>query len=148
MATNFNNRTEQYHTYYPLGVYFVAFLEEPRIPIKTRGKNAITKKEQFIKVENFIMDYLTTHKAVRIHSTTRTINQNANKEGQTEWFYTDEHLIHDAFFEANEKFGGDMELFVLEGTDKTTGKKTSIKKQFKMDSQKVPHYTGQIIYKT
>ena len=66
LAMNFNGRTEQYHTYFPLGVYMIAFLEEPRIPIKTRSKNEVSKKEQYIKIENFIMDYLTKEGATRI----------------------------------------------------------------------------------
>ena len=147
MALNFKSRTEQYHTYFPLGVYMIAFLEEPRIPAKTRNKKETTKTEQYIKVENFIMDYLTEHKATRIYSTTRTKNQNVKKEGQTEWFYTDEDLIHEAFTEAKNKFGGELKLFFLDGLDKDTGKFTNINEQFKRDEKNVPHYTGKIVFK-
>ena len=147
MALNFNSRTEQYHTYFPLGVYMIAFLEDPRIPIKTRSQKQITKKEQYLKVEKFVMEYLTEHKATRVYSTTRTQNQNEKKEGATEWFYTNEDLIHEAFTQAKQKFGGNLKLFFLEGLDAETGKFTSINEQFKKDENNLPHYTGKIIYK-
>ena len=148
LAMNFKNRTEQYHTYFPLGVYLVAFLEEPRVPMKTRNKKEITKKEQYIKIENFIMDYLTKEGATSVHSTTRTKNQNDKKEGKTEWFYTNENLIHEAFDEAKNKFGGDLKLFYLEGIDPETGKYTSINEAFKKEEKKTPNYVGKIIFYT
>ena len=58
MALKFSNRSEAYHTYFPLGVYYVAFLEEPRIPMTTRNKKPITIKKQYETIEKFIMNYL------------------------------------------------------------------------------------------
>ena len=69
VAMNFRSRIEQYHTYFPNGVYMVAFLEEPPVPIKTRSKKNITKKELFIKIENFIMNYLAVNGAKRVYAT-------------------------------------------------------------------------------
>ena len=43
------------------------------------------------------MSYLVKQGAYQVTSTTRTIYQNENNEGETEWVYTDEHLIHEAF---------------------------------------------------
>jgi len=148
VAMNFKSRTEQYHTYFPNGVYMVAFLEEPRIPIKTRSKKGITKKEQFLKIENFIMDYLVKEGAKRVYATTRIIKLNENNEGQTEWFYTDENLIHEAFTEAKKKFGGEIHLFYLEGLDPKTLKFSSINDEFKKDEKLKPNYVGKIVYHT
>lgn len=148
LAMNFKSRTEQYHTYFPLGVYMVAFLEEPRVPIKTRSKNETTKKEQYIKIENFIMDYLTKNGASRVYSTTRTKHSNEKNEGQTEWFYTNEDLIHEAFTEAKKKFGGELKLFYLEGLDPKTGNFTSINEAHKKEENKKPNYVGKIVFHT
>ena len=148
LAMNFNNRTEQYHTYFPLGVYMIAFLEEPPIPKKTRRNKELSKKEQYIKIENFIMDYLTEHKATRVYSTTRTQKLNAKNEGKTEWFYSNEDLIHEAFTEAKKKFGGDLKLFYLEGLDPETGEFSSINEAHKKEERQKPNYVGKIIFHT
>jgi len=147
LALNFKNRTENYHTYFPNGVYMVAFLEDPQLPVKTRSKvKDLTKKELYIQVENFIMDYLTTHNAVRVYSTTRTKNANEKKEGATEWFYTSDKLIHEAFTEAKNKYGGELKLFYLEGLDPKTGVFSSINQAHKEDKKTTPNYEGKIVY--
>ena len=149
LADNFNKRNEQYSTYFPLGVYFVAFLEEPRVPMKLRkDRKGITKKEQYIKIENFIMNYIVNHNGKRVYSTTRTKGLNDKNEGETEWFYTNEELIHDAFNEAHKKFGGDLKLFYLEGFDEKTGKFTSINEIAKEDEKTKPNFVGKIIFRT
>jgi hypothetical protein len=133
IADNFEKRTEQYHTYFPEGVYMLAFLENPRIPIKTRSKTETTIKSQYLKIEKFIMNYLTVGGAIRVYSTTRIRNANEKNEGATEWFYTGERLIHEAFIEAEKKFGGNLKIFYLEGWDETNKKFTSINDEYKKD---------------
>jgi hypothetical protein len=148
VAMNFRSRIEQYHTYFPNGVYMVAFLEEPPVPIKTRSKKNITKKELFIKIENFIMNYLAVNGAKRVYATTRIIRLNENKEGQTEWFYTNEDLIHEAFTEAKKEFGGETKLFFLEGIDPNTNKFISINDAIKKKENQKPNYVGKIVFHT
>ncbi len=43
------------------------------------------------------------------------------KEGETEWIYTNEDIIHNVFLDAKAKFGGTTKLFYLEGLDPDTG---------------------------
>jgi hypothetical protein len=148
MAINFNSRTEQYHTYFPLGVYMVAFLENPPVPRKTRTQEERTKKSHYLKIEKFILDYLDTNGGKRIYSTTRVKNPNLNKEGETEWIYTNEDLIHTAFTEASKKFGGNLKLYYLEGIDPATNKFASINEIAKANEKATPNYTGKIIYHT
>ena len=139
MALKFSNRSEAYHTYYPLGVYYVAFLEEPRIPIKTRSKKAIPTRKQYEEIEDFIMEYLKTEKhGYHITSTTRVQKKNELGEGQTEWIYTDENSIHDAFKEANKKFGGILHTYFLEG----------INKELEKEEENEPNYVGKIVFPT
>jgi hypothetical protein len=137
VAIDFNSRTEQYHTYYPLGVYFVAFLKEPRTPIHLRGKKQITTKEQYLKIEKYVLEYLVDHGGENIKSTTRTRELNEKLEGKTEWVYAGEKLIHKAFVEAQKNYGGEVMLYSLKGINKKAVNKEKI----------IPNYEGKIIYK-
>ena len=148
IAKKFNNRGEQYHTYFPHGVYYVAFLEEPRIPIKTRSQKATTIDKQYKEIERFIMTYLVKHGAYQVTSTTRTIRKNKHDEGETEWVYTDENLIHKAFKEAKKKYGGKIHLYYLEGYD-DKGKYSSINNEYEKElKNNKDYYVGKIVYPT
>jgi hypothetical protein len=147
MSMDFSSRAEQYHTYFPLGVYMIAFLESPSQRV-TRNTNQFTKKEYYLKVERWIMDYIEKNGGQRIYSTTRVHNANVAKEGQTEWFYTSVELIHEAFVEAEKKFNGIVHLFYLEGIDPQTNRFSSINDTATQNERYNPHYTGKIIYKT
>jgi hypothetical protein len=138
----------------------VAFLEDPPIPKLTRSnktkiyieetntyKFPDAKLTQYIKIEKFILKYLDTHGGKRIHSTARVRNENEQRQGETEWIYTDEHSIHEAFTEAQKTFGGKTNLFYLEGLDPDTNKIIdSINRKAKEKENTRPNYTGKIIY--
>ena len=134
MATkSFYERIDNYHTYFPLGVYICAFLKNPTVP-KTQ-----TKATFYLQVEKYIMNALEkTDNAERIYSTARVKNANVDKKGQTEWFYTDELSIKNIFTEANELYGGELILYSIKDINKIYSK--SIKKK--------PHYVGEVIYPT
>ena len=131
LAINFNHRTENYHTYFPLGVYMVAFLENPPIPATTRGQKEETLKKFYHQIERFIFRHVVSKGGVQIHSTARS-----NLSGQTEWFYTDEKTIHEAFEEANKMYGGKTHLFHLQGINQT----------WKANEKHKPNYLGKIVY--
>ena len=82
----------------------------------------------------------------RIYSTTRTTHTNEKKEGVTEWFYTEEIVIHQAFTKAKGNYGGNLEIFYLEGIDAETGKITSINKSAIQSQKEKPNYVGKIIF--
>jgi len=63
----------------------VAFLEVPRVPMKTRSKKGITKKELFMQIENFHLDYLTNEVAKIVFASTRIIKLNKYNNGQPEF---------------------------------------------------------------
>jgi len=94
------------------------------------------------------MDYLTKEGAIHIYSTARTQKSNDKKEGKTKWFYTNQDLIHEAFTEAKNKFGGELKLFYLEELNPETGKFTFIKEHIKKKKIKKPYYVGKIIFHT
>jgi hypothetical protein len=147
LAINFTHRTEQYHTYFPNGVYMIAFLENPPVPRTTRTQKGKTKKEHYLAIEKYIFKHVLDNGAKRIHSTTRSRNPNENKEGETEWVYTDEETVHEAFTDAKSKYGGNLKLFYLEGLDPDTNEFTSINQIANEEERsKEEHYTGKIIY--
>jgi hypothetical protein len=130
LALNLNKRVEQYHTYFPQGVYMIAFLEDPPIPLTLRHKKGPTRKEHYIKIEKFILKFIDNNGGKRIHTTARVINPNVERKGETEWEYTNDDIIHKAFEAAKKKFGGTLNLYKLRKLqiDDTSTEKTYIGK--------------------
>jgi len=138
LALDLSNRTENYHTYFPLGVYMVAFLNEIPAPKYLRSmKKDISTKELYLEIEKFIFDAVIKNGGKRLHSTTRVKNQNDKLEGQTEWVYCSADDIHDAFSQAQAKYGGDVNTFDLNRINATA--------QQSMNNRK-KKYIGEIIY--
>lgn len=106
-TTSFNRRLDQYHTYFPEGLYLVAFLENPPVKtIGTRQTTAYTKKAVYTKIESFIINHIIEHGGQQIYSTTRIKDMNEQNKGATEWIYTDVETIHKAFKSAHKEFNG------------------------------------------
>ena len=136
LAINYKNRIESYHTYFPQGVYMVAFLSNPPVPRHTRTRKEKTKKSHYQIIEKYLLDHITEHGGKRIYSTTRVRNPNSEKEGITEWIYTDEVTIHEAFLEANKIFGGTCDIYHLQ----------DINRVLKIAEKRKNKYVGKIIY--
>ena len=147
LALDLSNRTENYHTYFPNGVYMVAFLNEipTRKYLRSMKKN-MTTKELYLEIEKFIFNTVVENGGKRLHSTTRVKNRNESLEGQTEWVYCNEKDIHDAFAQAQLKFGGNLNVFYLEGVDPVTNKRTSINDTAKQADKHNPKYKGEIVF--
>ena len=104
MTLNLHDRTYGYHTYFPEGVFIVGKLETPTIG---RPKDKKDFKKYITSVETFIFKEVVAGGAHRITMDTRS------RGGKTEWFYTDEKTIDNAFKKAKKKFGGKLELDTL-----------------------------------
>jgi len=139
-------RSEQYHTYFPMGFYYVAFLENARVPIKTRNKQETTIYKQYREIEKFITDYLIKHGANPIRTTARILHKNENNEGMTEWFYTNEDLIHKAFIQAQKKYGGKCNIYFLKGYDESNHYHNINDEYIKELKKYKNYYIGQILY--
>jgi len=100
----FAKRVEQYHTYYPLGVILVGFLE---IAPKKVGKNLTN---YYKEIESFIFKEMNDLGAKQIVSSTRI--------KPTEWFYCDEKQVKNAFVSAQKKFGGELHLHHLKNINR------------------------------
>jgi hypothetical protein len=138
LALDLSNRTENYHTYYPLGVYMVAFLNEiPARKYLRSMKKDMSTKELYLEIEKFIFNTVIRNGGKRLHTTTRVKNQNNKMEGETEWIYCSVNDIHEAFSEAQIKFGGDVNTFDLNSINATAQQSMNSKKK---------KYIGEIIY--
>ncbi len=52
---------------------------------------------KYTKIEIEIVKHIIDNGGKLIYSSTRSKNPNEKKEGATEWIYTDENTIHEAF---------------------------------------------------
>ena len=117
----FYNRLEQgYHTYYPMGFYYVAFLENP-----TKEKQGRTHLSYYRAIERYIFDNI---EGENVFTNARTV-----KEGRTEWIYTNLKCIYAAFELAFEKFGGKQSTIHIVKFDKNTFK-----------NEQPPYFQGKI----
>jgi hypothetical protein len=170
MTIDFINRIKQYHTYFPEGMYHIAFLVEPRLPDwkpektnqwKARNKfkkvddekKALKKARRtshFKDVEKFLFNYIVANKGTRIHSTTKSQDVDIlTQEGVTEWVFCNEDLIHDAFRAADKKFeGGVLYNFYLKGLDPFTNMNHSIDDDARIKKLQFPNFTAKLISRT
>ena len=120
LADSFDKRFEGYHTDFPLGFYYKNLLASPKKGIRefqtdTRGlkltqdakRNLRTndRKRYYRKIETAIFKDIEDHGGDRVKSTTRIRNADENG-GDTEWFYTDEKTLDNAFKNAYKIYGG------------------------------------------
>ena len=121
--------------------------KKKRVPKKPPKKTMNTKL--YKKMEEFVFKYLEDHRAKRIHSTSRVNNPDEEKMGATEYFYTNEDLVHEAFKAASEKFkGGILTKYYLQGIDSTTGEMVeNINDLAKQREHSTPSFTGKVIYR-
>lgn len=133
-AKSFEYRLEIYHSYYPLGVYMVCFLQNPPVD----GLKFKTKTQLYLHIERFIMEKLKEIRGThQITSTSRVRNLNVNKEGETEFFYTTQKHINDVFNVAQEEFGGELFSFTLDHINNNYEKNMKANKK----------YVAEIVYK-
>lgn len=126
-------RTDNYHTYFPMGVTLVASLESPLgILNKEDKEKADKRREHYEAIENFLFAYIIAKGGYRIISTAKL-----KDEGLTEWVYTSVKMIHDAFTEAQILFKGRINLYNLNDPDYL---------KFENDKLKKDNYIGEIIY--
>lgn len=131
-AKSFKDRIEQYNSYYPLGVYLVAFLCNPNV----RNNNAKTKKELYTIIERRVMDKIKERDGIQLHSTARVKNLNVEEKGETEFFYTSQSVIKNVFDEIQEEYGGDVSYFNL----------NNINRKAEASKRKKPNYVAEIVY--
>lgn len=143
-SSDLSRRSQDYTTYFPNGVYMLAFLTNIKGKRVLRGEKNKTGRFLREEIEQFIMDYIANHKGKRLYSTDRVRRPNNTLEGQTEWVYSDVELLHEAFLEAGKEYNANAELFYLQGLNPKTGKFEDITNK----TYKKPNYTGTIVFNT
>ena len=96
MATNFNKRIDNYHTYLPAGLYVKALLSEPSLL-----RNGLPINQYFMKIEKEIFNDIVRQGGEPIQSYIRKFNA-----GETEWIFCSENMIETAFRRAFDKYEG------------------------------------------
>ena len=115
-STSFVQRMDSYHTAFPVGVFYFAFLGDIPIPPGTRARPRPTKKSWYLKAETFLFKTMVELGGERIYSTARIkeLGINVDAGGVSEYFYCSLGQIHEAFNKVWAKFGGDLKLFNAE----------------------------------
>ena len=166
MTLDFSSRLDEYHTYFPEGVYHVAFLIDPKVEIWDNDKieewknNAKLKKftkkdvmkamitQKYKEIEKFLFTHVSENDGRRLYSTVNVRNPDpTTKKGATEWFYTDVGLIHEAFTNAEKEYGGEKLLYYFNGLDPDTGELVeSINDMAERRKKSFPNYSGNVLF--
>jgi hypothetical protein len=124
---------DDFHTAFPGGSWMVAFLS---FPLHASSGEYLSRQEsgeertRFLEIEAYIMRQMVKAKAKRIISSTCVRN-----EGVTEWFFTSTNVIHRAFSDAQERYGGDLHLFDLRNLSVERERKRKIAKSRKFEGE-------------
>jgi hypothetical protein len=166
MSLDLKSRIDEYHTYFPEGLYHVAFLVDPEVEewsiekkeewrinanLKKFSKNDIIKAmktQKYKEIEKFLFDHVSKNDGRRLHATVNVRNADPiTRKGATEWFYTDAGLIHEAFTNAEERYGGEKILYHFSGLDPDTGENVeSINELAEKRKRMFPNYSGNILF--
>jgi hypothetical protein len=163
MTLEYKRRFEEVHSYFPEGVYLINTLSNPTVPAWSRqekrawedahGRTPTSKTQRdllYKRMERFVFNHIEQHGGQRIYRSTRVSQPNADNEGITEWIYTDEDTIHNAFAAASRAFpGGNLQTFYLSGIDPDTGATVSSINELAdaKAARELPNFTGKIIFK-
>ena len=127
MAEDFRTRLEIYHTYFPLSVWDVVFLVNPK-----KGKAPRQHLKTYLRaIEQEIMDDVIKNGGKLLYSTTRI-----NNKGATEWISTDTDTVIDAFRGAFIKYGGEIHPFTMDHINDTA----------KINEKHKPNYHAELYY--
>ena len=117
------SRIENYHTYYPLGLYITFFLAYPRLK-KGQDRGVLHRV-----MEKKLMDKLRETNAKNLIYPSRL--------KKSEWYYTTWKDLQTAFTQVQAEYGGVLHQFSLDG----------INSRYSNDKKKVRNkYIGEIIY--
>ena len=166
MTLDFKSRLDEYHTYFPEGLYHVAFLIDPKVEewsiekkeewrinanLKNFSKNDIMKAmktQKYKEIEKFLFDHVGKNDGRRLYATVNVRNPDPiTRKGATEWFYTDIGLIHEAFTNAEKRYGGEKILYHFTGLDPDTGENVESLNELAEKRKKMfPNYSGNILF--
>lgn len=129
-SRDFADRIEEYHTYYPLGVYMCLFLT-------FQGMKPVPKKDQrkhFEKIEQDVFTAIQKHKGKRLKFPSRPGKKWDYNDA--EWVYATYDQIRQAFEDVQEEYKGELFEYNLDG----------INAEYRKNMRNVPKYEAKIVY--
>ena len=127
---DFAVRIEEYHTYYPLGVYmclFLTFQGMKPVPKADRKKHHET-------IERAVFEAVAAHHGKRLKFPSRP-GRKGNYD-KAEWVYASFEQIRDAFDDVRQIYGGTLEAFNLDG----------LERNYQTNMQHKHKYEAKIVY--
>jgi hypothetical protein len=118
------SRIENYHTYYPLGLYIVFFLAYPRIK-KDQDRDKLHREMEKQLISNLK------------ETDAKMLIFNSRPTKRSEWFYTKHEDLQTAFRQVQAQYGGVLHEFSLDG----------INKQYDTIMKTKKKYIGEIVFK-
>lgn len=113
-SNSLEHRIDSYHTAYPTGVFIFAILSDIRVPPATRTRPKQTKKQWYLKAEEYLFSELKRLGADRYLSTARVRQLTDERGGVSEFFDANIEQIREAFQSTQRKYGGELQLFTPE----------------------------------
>ena len=160
-TTNFHNRLNQYHTYFPRGLYMIAFIVDPPFNAVRkkvwREEKGRTKKElkrqmsaYYRKMEDFLFAKVREKESlgsVRLIRSTVRIRRglDAREGGETEWVYTSVGELHDLFSIVCEAFRRESDG---ERGELKLRNMNHVNDRFLSERGNGPHFEGKILFRT
>ena len=117
-------RIENYHSYFPLGLYVVFFLAYPQV------KEGQDRNKLYREMEKKLITYLKETDAKMMIFPSRPSKR-------SEWFYTNYDDLQTAFRQVQEEYGGALHEFSLD----------KINKQYDTIMKNKKKYVGEIVFK-
>ena len=121
-SRDLSSRIEQYHSYYPLGVYVLFFLEFPKFK---RGEGDIKQRE----MERFLFKSLKEEEGKMLVFPSRPTQK-------SEWFYCSFNQLKKAFLKVQEEYGGVLNEYSL----------SALNAQYKKNMKIKDKFVGEIVY--
>ena len=121
-SRDLSSRLENYHSYFPLGVYVVEFLEFPKFK---RGEG----KEKQREMERFLFKSLKEEEGKMLVFPSRPTQK-------SEWFYCSFNQLKKAFLKVQEEYGGVLNEYSL----------SALNAQYKKNMKIKDKFVGEIVY--
>lgn len=125
-ALDISKYHEELKKFFPSGFYVIALLLSPNV-----GVNAIKNLELYYKlIKDHIIDMILAN------------GGKSNKDFEGGWVYCSEKMIHSAFREASNEYGGEAKEFGL------TGRRTDTFEFVDVKQTENPEYVGKVVFHT
>lgn len=128
-SQDLSSRIENYHSYFPLGVYIVYFLQYPRIQRGSEGKLRRDKESLHREMEKELFENLKSEGGKMLDFPSRP-----NKK--SEWFFCSFNQLRKAFLKTQDEYGGVLNEYSL----------SSLNSIYKKNMKKKDKFVGEIVY--